>query len=325
MSLRIQILYAFFVLSTFSLVSARLRIVEAGEGGREGPTLNEGFEYCPSNKGYSIECIPPSETSSVVITVNGKQHEERNRPFFAAANSGSTVYPLQVYGPLNITCQGNGYFKRVVGLVSCSTPEPLAVVMNETPAPSPTPVQNEISLKDVTCVAIKGTDYIGDLSRGWVRTGGTGVTYESDNNSGSIVQSDHSVLEYKFQVPIESRYGITVDMGTMHSTEHNDIWLECTGGFTAYKNEKVRKFDGFIKVYHNRNKRYKEAKTVDYQGFKLTSTAVYRPGMQYECKVGARSTKTTVYGIILFPCDQEKGECHPNSQHYRKNVDQCNV
>ena len=301
------------LVSALAIAVAEIRPVEAGIGGKEHPVLRNGFKLCPPERKISFECLaPPSvDAHGVTMEMNNVHKVERNRRYFLGGNMGENIFPVDVpFGNIVLKCygnQGSSFSIEVSGTIECP---------NESTHVSTT-------ASDDVCVAVKGTDYIGTLEMGWVLTGGTGVTYKPDDHSTGIVPPHHSVLTYQFQVPIAHNYAIVVDMGTKHPTEHNDIWLKCTGGFTLWKHDSMKTADGFVKVYHNGNGRRKEGVTIDFQGYSLSTKQIYYPDNTYTCYVGARSTMTTLYGILAFPCNGN--DCQRGSQLWSTRLSKCNV
>lgn len=134
----------------------------------------------------------------------------------------------------------------------------------------------------------------------WIRRGKCSLTYKPWSNYGGVVPPRTSHLVYHFRPRLSTTFGISIDLGTTHWTEHNDVWLYCDGGFIL-RGRTYKRAYGFIKVYHNDKGRSRQSYTVDFDRHNI-ATSLWKKGKRYKCIIGARSTKTTVYGITLFPC-----------------------
>lgn len=184
------------------------------------------------------------------------------------------------------------------------------------PAPKPTGGKG-------SCVVIRVGKYQGPLRGGWVRKG-DGLAYKPNDNYEGVVGGSKAPLAFYFRVHVPGTYGVTVDMTTSHWTEHNDIWLKLPfgRGFTLRRFSKVRKGGtGYLKAYHNYNKRATAAFSVDFNPHSFSTADVLKPGRTYKIIVGARSTKVTVHKIIMFRCDGI--QCQSGSAVWRRYVNIC--
>lgn len=131
-----------------------------------------------------------------------------------------------------------------------------------------------------------------------------GMAYKRNNPSTGIDKPGVATLRYAFTPTESKRYTLTVDMTTDHGTEHNDVWVEIANvPFTLVQGSKTRPgAAGMNKAYHNKNGRSKTVYTVDFDGHVFSTRDALEAGKRYEVKVGGRSTKVVLHGVILFPC-----------------------
>lgn len=114
------------VLFAFAVAKAQLVVVEAGINGKRGPTLTDGFYFCPiefSAKGFSVMC-KIGNTKYATFSVNGAQkRRESFEPFMINGDWEGDVYDWKDYpkGDANIECRGsNGLLLSANGSFSCS-------------------------------------------------------------------------------------------------------------------------------------------------------------------------------------------------------------
>ena len=156
-----------------------------------------------------------------------------------------------------------------------------------------------------TCERMGGMRRYGaDTGRGpgrqWVRDRACALTYKPWSKYPGVVPPSTSHLVYYFRPRVTATFGVSIDLGTTHWTEHNDVWLYCDGGFEL-RGRTYKRAEGFVKVYHNENGRSRLSFSVDHDRHAV-ATIKWKKGRRYKCIIGARSTQTTVYGISLFPC-----------------------
>lgn len=174
------------------------------------------------------------------------------------------------------------------------------------------------------CVTKKGDDIEGSLPPGWTAEG-TALTFrKGDGFGGTVKPKEGETLEYKFTVPYKGTYAFVLDMTTSGKSEHNDVWVRCDGGWTLRRfNGSVKEGNGFTKAYHNKGGRAQMANTVDFDAHQFSTKKVLMPGQTYTIEIAGRSTKTTINGIILFPCKGE--ECQQSSKVWKAGLDKCSV
>ena len=167
-----------------------------------------------------------------------------------------------------------------------------------------------------------GADVEGEKGSDWTDEGMCALTWKKGDKFEGIVKSDVSQLVYEFTPTVTSNFGVVIDMGTKHPTEHNDVWLKCDGGLDRRQGDKTKsRVDGFAKIYHNQNGRAMLSLTVDFDPYSV-STPVWKAGKTYTCVIAARSTRVTVYGISLFPC--KGSSCEKESAQWKEGVKKCN-
>lgn len=335
----------FVALCLLALSAAELRIIEAGMNGRVGPELKDGFKFCPqsfSGKGFSVDCRIPGANSASFLEGSTVVRREGVKPFMRNGDDASkgVIYPWNSYpkGAATIKCKGNnGVMLTASGEFACPKPSapksaPSAPKSNPpAPKPEPKPVvpkslpatTGPLGVDGKYCVTKKGSQYASKTGSGWEKVG-TAMWYERTNPFGGIVGPNVARLVYKFTVPAASHYGFTLDMTTSHPTEHNDMWVKCEGGLRLRRgNNLAPSGDKFFKAYHNDNKRAKKSFSVDFDPHSFSTINMLKPGVEYTCTVAARSTKTAVNGIILFPC--KDGTCTHTAGHWQSYLNVCNV
>ncbi len=205
------------------------------------------------------------------------------------------------------------------------TPEPVKPKM---PEPMPEIKKSKCSIPKGECEAMGGMrrlgmDYVGDMGPDWKEDGKCALTWRKGDKFGGIVQPKVSQLTYEFTPTVTGKFGVVIDMGTKHNTEHNDVWVKCDGGFDLRKGEKtLPRAPDFVKNFHNKNGRSMQSLTVDHKGYNF-STAKWYKGKKYTCVIAARSTQVTVYGIALFPCSGRS--CEQNSAAWKDGVAKCSM
>lgn len=330
----LTLLVTLTIVSTAIAVS-ELLIIEAGKNGKEGPVLLDGFSFCPtsfSKRGFSIECRIEGAKSASLYFAGDFEREENVRPFMIRGDSNGYVYAWEDFqwGEHNIGCMGdNDAQLSATGWFRCdskSTPMPKR---ESEPTHAPEPPRgwekpsSPIGVDQAYCVTKKGTDYSGRLQRGW-EARGTAVWYKPWDNYGGVTGPQTSILEYYVTVPVKSVYSFVLDMTTMHWTEHNDVWVSINAGFSLRKagawGPRGRQF---FKAYHNENGRAKKAFSVDFNAHAFSTQTELLPGKKYKVSIGARSTKTGINGIIMFPC--EGAQCVHTSSHWNHYLRICHV
>lgn len=310
------------LLFAVALVSAApsIRVVQPGVSGTTG-ALSFADSFCPfafSPTGFSVECVIPGATS-VRFFVDSKQvSEQAQAPFVVGGHTGGNVAAWTGYrtGVTQVSCVGNNGIATIWrGNIEC--------VGSPTPSPSPLPPQPPVSATN--CVALRGDTFSPPLTNGWVLDPAVGsLTYEPDNNSTGIVGSGRAQLRYRFMVPVAATYGLTLDMGTAHPTEHNDVFVQFSEGITRRRDSSVKPpSTGFLKAYHNANGRSKQVFSVDFNAHTLSVSKLLVPGVEYTVVVAARSTKTTIYGVLLFPC--REANCQSGKPQWQQYLGLCNV
>lgn len=308
----------FIMLGAFALVGANpiIRAIESGSGGTTADLIF-GSSFCPFGfaSGFSVQCLVPGATSVRFFVDNTLVSTQTQEPFVLNGLTDGAVNSWANFslGDAQISCVGdNGCATIWKGRIECvgsPTPTPAA--------PIPPSVDN--------CVTVPGGEFNGMITDGWVLNETTNsVEYEPESSFGGIVPPNTAQLMYTFMVPIETTYGISIDMGTNGVTEHNDVFIRFSEGITLRRGDSVLDPNtGFVKAYHNRNGRSKQVFSVDNNPHTLSVSETLKPGVEYTVTIGARSTMTTVYGIILFPCFAN--ECQSGRPLWQQQIALCNV
>lgn len=310
---------ALLCIAVLSTATPIIRALESGVGG----TISElafGVSFCPFifGSGFSVECVLPNATY-VRFFINSKLVSEQLQPPFALyghTNRSVDAWTNYTLGEVQISCVDNNgvatIWRSRLECVGSATP---------TPSVSPSP----IPLSTNYCVTVRGDEFIPPLTEGWVLNNEThSVEYEPESNFEGIVWWNKAQLRYKFTVPLETTYGLTIDMGTKGYTEHNDVFISFDQGILLRKkNETVGPTTGFLKAYHNANGRSKQVFSIDFDPHTLSVSKALVPNVNYTVVIAARSTKTTVYGVMLFPCRGE--ECQSGQLPWQRFLHICNV
>ncbi len=315
----------------------RMRFVEAGRDGKLGPVLTDGAQFCPdsfSSRGFSVRC--EMNSPSVSFIVDGRTvRVERVKPFVLNGDSNGLVFAYKfVWGTHKIACVGSDN-QRVEHVIKFGCPPAQSKPVPPPPVPvtpqrattrndAPEPENDSrYPVKKEYCVTRKGTDHVNKRPGDWVQSG-TALTYRPDDyDKHKTVGASTAVLTYEFKVAVESTYGVVVDMETRDWTEFNDVFVSCDGGVTLRRGSKLHVANGPVKAYHNEKGRRKISSSVDFDPHAISTKMKLRPGVVYRCRVHARSTRTTVHGLILFPCWED--ECNENSPKWRHYLGVCHV
>lgn len=314
-----------------SCAATSLRLVQSESGVPIQDIYNHSkicaqqYEY-----GFSVECVVSNEESEVTFLVNGQVvREEKAKPFMLAGDLDGVIFPWHSFpwGDSTIECRTSGHSVFVHVHIGCADENKEAIedkeltemaALHSRNVPAPT---NEIS-KDY-CVTRKGTDYVGDLIAPDWTASGTAVTYKAENYSHAVDPPGTSILLYEFTVPVASNYAVVLDMHTRHWTEHNDVWVSCEHGLVLRRGIRRSTAEGPVKAYHNSNGRAKEAFSKDYDPHSISTLRTLVPGTNYACRIGGRSTRTTIHALILFPC--EGLDCRAESEHWKNYLSTCVV
>lgn len=176
------------------------------------------------------------------------------------------------------------------------------------------------------CVTKRAEHFMGGKPKDWTFAPGGGLTYKAGDMDHSVDSPRRAILKYDIWVPRESHYAIAVEMKTRHGTEHNDVWFTCDQYLSLRKghgNARTKAPGEYIKVYHNENGRSKKSLTVDFDGHSISTKYKLKPNTRYSCSIGGRSSRTTVHGIILFPCEDQT--CHYRDEHWKKYLGLCHI
>jgi hypothetical protein len=138
----------------------------------------------------------------------------------------------------------------------------------------------------------------------WDSTGDGGMTYKSGGGDGAT-PADTDTLEYGFTASGSGTYGIVLDWMVAGTVDNNDVWVQLDAGIKLVRNGGiVNPTQDFIKVYRNEpNNRGISAVSVDFTPHKLETNL--ESGKKYTFKVGGRSTKVTMYNVIMYPCNSD--------------------
>lgn len=186
-------------------------------------------------------------------------------------------------------------------------------------SPQPRPAGPEVMGKK-GCIDIDARKT--KLSSGWT-VEKDGITFLKGDNRQSIVRAGQNPVSYMFTAPVTSEYAFILDMTTRGGTEHNDVWAKFEdGGFNLLRSGKFRVGISWIKVYHSKNGRAIESKSVDFTPHTISTRRVLQKGKKYKIELSGRSSKLTVHRIIMFPC-KGTGTCRASSKEYQAQRAKC--
>lgn len=198
-----------------------------------------------------------------------------------------------------------------------SSPSVTPVSVSTSPSPMPSsspsssPETGDYPLTDAQrrrgCVVFWANSTT-ELSDGWVAQP-EGLEFRPGNTAHSIVPRGKFPLMYSFSALNTSRYGVVIDMTTKHKSEFNDIWMEMPGvGFLLTRNDTgTRDATGWIKGYHNFDKRAAFISSVDHKPHTISTGEILQAGEKYVFGISGRSNQVTIHRVIMFPCME--GEC----------------
>lgn len=338
--------------------SNSMAIVEVTPAHRLGSrvtVLEDGMQYCPSHP-FTVRCDVPHAENGVYFKLNGQViHRELRPPFLIVGgdDSGSNINSWDSHpeGSFTIGCYENTKGRNIRGQ---DIEKSLTIACEETPLQSPPQnkeratkksrknfmkainqvVQgsSDLSIDRKNCVTRRATDFVGEMPSDWKKTGRYSLSYRPDDASHEIsslptVSSmNNNSLTYSIQVPEPGRYAVVLDLTTSGWTDWNDVWVGCSSGLWPNNN---------VKVFHNEKGRSKNTVVTgdDNQLHSLSTAGPLRPGMEYTCFVAGRSSRTTLNGIVLFPCMDEEDEdrnsnsdsCDLGSNYWEKYVQICDV
>lgn len=295
--------------------------------------------FCPldfGSRGFTVACEVPNATY-VRFYVNGKLVRQENVvPYTIAGNVGNIFSPWKTFPEeAEIACvPSEGLVVeatvRFVCLSPTKTPKPSPATNQARSLPdTPTPSDEELlddfpeASPETKCVVMQATSYSGELPSGWVESEDS-ISFRPDNSSTAAIPPGASSVRYTFKAPVDGTYAVTLDMTTEGITDYNDVFLKFDhgDGFTLRKEDAtVRGGTGYLKAYHNKNRRATEAFSIDHDPHSFSTASTLTAGSSYDLVLGGRSNKVTVHNLILFPCDPEW--CYFTSKEWRRNLDQC--
>lgn len=201
-----------FVLLTLAAIvsGAKLRVIRAGDLYGASWKLKDGFSVCKDDYpgGLSVIC-EASDVAGVDFYVNGVfVRTEGKEPYAINGNTKNQAISWNPpMGETTLECKPkNQDGVKVTGTFGCTMPKM---------APSST-----AGIDKDYCVGIKATSHEGSLKSGWTKDG-VSLWFKRNDDSLGIASPVAAPLKYKFQVPIESTYGFTLDMDVGGGIDHN--------------------------------------------------------------------------------------------------------
>lgn len=201
-----------------------------------------------------------------------------------------------------------------------STPPPPGVT-GPTPAAGPSPAM----LPKGGCISVSALDAASNIPSEWTKRS-NGLVFKQGGDGRIERPGGKFPVTYKVVAPADGTYAITMDSTTPHGSEHNDIYMRVLdGGLELRKGDKKRPLqNGWLKVYQNAKSRKISARTVDHQGFSLSTGKSFRKGDTITFEISGRSTRIFVHGFYLFPCSGT--DCQEKSALWRDYVNnQCEL
>lgn len=210
-----------------------------------------------------------------------------------------------------------------------TTPSPSPSDARLTPSPSPS--DDDMPMPEDGCVMFQPQDTV--LTEGWEKRNNGAAEFRPNDDSRKLTKRGVASLCFTFKAPQKSRLAVVLDMKTGGRTEHNDVFLRMTSGFRLVQKGEEDIFtepDVWVKGYHNFNTRAAFVKSIDKNGRAINSGKVFNKGDMVEICVSGRSSKVTLYNVLLFPCGgangcyrraewrMEQEKCLPGSTNYKK-------
>lgn len=142
---------------------------------------------------------------------------------------------------------------------------------------------------------------------GWVRIrrhGLTGLIYRPDRNGGRDNAGKKGVYCFPMMTSMSGDYQLTAVSYTPHETEHNDMWIRSSLGFSMWYEGRYWKSVGsvWLKAYENlagRMADYLHTKDHDPQKFIIKNV---KAGKKFEVCISGRSYRYEVYRLVLKKC-----------------------
>lgn len=143
---------------------------------------------------------------------------------------------------------------------------------------------------------------------GWARirrNGMSGLIYRPDRNGGRDSPGKKGKYCFPMMTTMSGDYQLTSISYTPHETEHNDMWVRCSLGFTMWYEGRYWKSVGprdWLKAYQNVPGRMADyLHTKDHDPHKFIVKNV-KAGTKFEVCISGRSYRYEVYRIVLKKC-----------------------
>lgn len=141
--------------------------------------------------------------------------------------------------------------------------------------------------------------------RPWIKQYG-GITWKPNGGNG-VDPMGSAAFCARIIVDKPGSYYLTVVSSAPHPTEHNDLWIRFSAGLRWFKPQGYRwlnKGNGWFKGYQNdgRKKVANYLLTKDFDGHQFV-TYPLRKGQTYSVCLSGRSSKYTIYKIVMVKCD----------------------
>lgn len=180
---------------------------------------------------------------------------------------------------------------------------------------------SSVSVEESTCVTIPAIRFVGSSSE-WQKIG-TGLAFKLGDQHLGFDEAGKYPLTYSFTAPTTDRYAFTIEMETANSVIHNDVWVQFPdGGFKLIREDSMLTKAGWVQAYHNRIGRAVEAYAVEFRPHRFTTKKVLQAGKRYTVKISGRSSKVTIFKIVMFPCSEEN--CYIG-RYYDREVERCST
>lgn len=322
-----------------SSTALQIRLLAAGERATDtaGSSLEDGTRICPKDigsKGFSVICVAPTDATPIKFFVDGKWVRSENvLPFTISGDTSGYVkawneFPTDRKFTLTCTSSEGGNVSATLSVQCPESGKRTHAGTSKVPEEQGSPSDGATSqVKDVTtskegCVVIDARKT--RLSPGWTMDT-NGVWFQKNNSKHSIARAGEFPLSYRFTAPVTATYGFVIDMTTSHGTEHNDVWARFPdGGFRFNRHGVFRggaASQGWVKIYHNMNKRAVVSSTVDFNPHSISTGNELTEGITYEVDLAGRSSKVQVHRILMFPCDGQN--CHGGSRTWVAALARC--
>lgn len=214
--------------------------------------------------------------------------------------------------------------------------EPESNPASNTPEPSPETTENPAALNDKRwknpedCLwvgkddkVVLGLKYF-KPTKDWKHTAksGDGLTWRPWKEHG-IDKRGSGEMCFNFKAPTAGFYYLTALSSAPHRTEYNDMWIKLDRGLRLYRARTAQRKGskprtGYEKAYqnHGRNEKSNLLSGVNHKPHRFITEWLTENRVYTMCMSG-RSSKFTVYKLVMIRCVTNPGQCMRTSKYIR--------